>query len=78
MNTDSSQLDSEEFTLRDIFLFLKNNSKLLFAGALLGLFAGAMLYNIYPAYKGSVLMPNISDPMLIKNYNSSCRAWLLR
>jgi len=66
MNVDSSQVDSEEFTLMDIFSFLKKNSKLLFASGLLGLAIGALVYNNYPIYKGSILMPNISDPMLIK------------
>jgi hypothetical protein len=66
MNADSSQVDSEEFKLMDVFSFLKNHSKLLFASGLIGLVIGAIVYTNYPAYKGSVLMPNISDPMLIK------------
>ncbi len=66
MNADSSKVDSEEFTLMDVFLFLKNYSKLLLAGVALGLVIGGVVYTNYPAYKGSILMPNISDPMHIK------------
>ena len=66
MNADSSQVDSEEFKLMDVFSFLKKNTKLLFASGLIGLVIGAIAYTNYPVYKGSVLMPNISDPMLIK------------
>jgi hypothetical protein len=66
MNASRLKEDEEEFSLMDIILFLGRNLRLIALASVLGLGLGVMGYTLYPAYKGSILMPNITDPMLIK------------
>ncbi len=66
MNASILKEDEEDFSLVDVFLFLRRNLKVIVASSALGLLIGFAAYSIYPAYKGSILMPNITDPMLIK------------
>ncbi|NBQ40653.1 MAG: hypothetical protein EBU34_12965, partial [Alphaproteobacteria bacterium] len=66
MNASRLKEDEEEFSLMDIILFLGRNLRLIALASVLGLGLGFMGYTLYPAYKGSILMPNITDPMLIK------------
>ena len=66
MNASSLKEDPEDFTLLDVFQFFERNLKLILVAGALGLGMGLVVYSIYPAYKGSILLPNISDPMYIK------------
>lgn len=66
MNVSNVNEVSEDFTVVDIFLFLKKYIYFIFISIALGVSAGIIFYSMYPAYKGSILMPNVTDPMLIK------------
>jgi len=66
MNTSSLNEDAEDFTMVDVILFLKRNIKFFVVGSAVGLVLGVIAYTMFPAYKGSILLPNISDPMYIK------------
>ena len=66
MNTSSLNEDAEDFTMVDVILFLKRNIKFFVVGSAVGLLLGLITYTMFPAYKGSILLPNISDPMYIK------------
>ena len=57
---------TEAFTFIDVLGFLKRYSKFLIISIALGVAGGALVYSKYPAYKGSILMPHITDEMLIK------------
>ena len=66
MNASILKEDAEDFTLLDVFQFFERNLKLILVAGALGLGIGLVVYSMYPAYKGSILLPNISDPMYIK------------
>jgi hypothetical protein len=66
MNASSLKEDAEDFTLLDVFQFFERSLKLILVAGALGLGIGLVVYSMYPAYKGSILLPNISDPMYIK------------
>lgn len=66
MNASSLKEDSEDFTLLDVFQFFERNLKLILVAGALGVGIGLVTYAIYPTYKGSILLPNISDPIYIK------------
>ena len=66
MNASILKEDAEDFSLLDVFLFFGRSLRLLLVTSALGLGVGLVAYLMYPAYKGSILLPNISDPMYIK------------
>lgn len=66
MNTSSLKEESDEYTLVDGLLFLRRSLRFCILGGGAGLLLGYLVYSNFPAYKGSILFPNITDPIYIK------------
>lgn len=66
MNSSSLNDESDGFTLVDVLIFLRKSLKFCILGGVAGLVLGFLLYEGFPTYKGSILLPNITDPIYIK------------